>query len=102
MFSSLYYLQLGLQALDDFLPQGILSLVGAFALGWGTLLTFQRRPASGIVFLGTLPILFLHAKTTADDPGELPFLIGSLPVPLIAGLVWLVVRRAAANSVSRL
>lgn len=86
----LFYLQFGLQALFQYVPQGVLSLVGAVFLGWGVVLTFQRRPASGRVFWGTVPIFLLHVVATLMDPGELPFLIGSAPVPIVAGLIWLI------------
>ena len=88
-----FYLQFGLQALFQFVPQGVLSLVGAVFLGWGAVLTFQRRPASGKVFWGTVPILLFHVVATLVDTGELPFLIGSLPVPIVAGLIWFIRRR---------
>jgi len=90
---ALFYLQFGLQALFQSPPQGILSLVGCVALFWGAVRTFRRRLAAPIVFLGNVPLLLFHAVFTLVDPGELPFLIGSLPVPLAAGAVWLVGRR---------
>lgn len=91
---ALFYLQFGLQALFHSPPQGILVLVGCAALFWGAVRTFRRQPAAAIVFMGTVPILLLHAAWTfLWDPGELPFLIGSLPVPLAAGAMWLVGRR---------
>lgn len=93
VLSALFYLQFGLQALIHFLPQGLLALVGAIALGWGAVLSFRGRSASAIVFIGAVPLLLLHAVMTLVEPGELPFLIGSTPVPLIAGAVWLVSRR---------
>ncbi len=95
--ATLFYLQFGLQALWQSVPQGILTLVGTVALAWGVILTFKRRPASGIVFLGTIPLLIFHAVLTLIDPGELPFLIGSIPVPLLAGLAWLVTRRGTSE-----
>jgi hypothetical protein len=88
----LFYLQFGLQALIHFLPQGVLSVVGGLALGWGAVLTFRRHPASAKVFLGTVPILLLHAVMTVVDPSELPFLIGSAPIPLVAGFIWFIRR----------
>lgn len=87
--SGLYYLQFGLQALSQHLPQGALTLIGAAALIWGAIRTFRGRNSAAIVFLGTLPLLLLHAAMTWQDPGELPFLIGSAPVPVLAGAVWL-------------
>lgn len=84
LFASLYYLQFGLQALVHFLPQGILALVGAISLGWGAVRTLRSKPAALLVLIGTSPILILHAVLTLMDPGELPFLIGSIPAPLIA------------------
>lgn len=85
----LFYLQFGLQALAHHLGQGVLSLVGAFALGFGTVRHARARPAAPVVFLGTLPVLMLHAVMTLEDPGELPFLVGSVPAPFIAGVAWL-------------
>lgn len=90
---ALLYLQFGIQALFQSPPQGILSLVGSVALGWGAVRTFQRRPAAAIVVVGNVPILLFHAVYTLVDPGELPFLILSLPVPLAAAAMWLVGRR---------
>ncbi|MGH9195085.1 MAG: hypothetical protein ACRD1T_05015, partial [Acidimicrobiia bacterium] len=84
-FLALFYLQFGLQALSQFLPQGIATLVGAVGLGWGAVLTIRRRAASAVVLLGTLPVLILHAVMTLIDRRELAFLIGSLPVPVVAG-----------------
>ncbi len=95
---ALFYLQFGIQALFQYPPQGILSLVGCVALFWGAVRTFRRRPAAAIVFMGTVPILLLHAVLTLVEPGELPFLIGSLPVPLAAGAMWLVGRRLSPVS----
>ena len=95
---ALFYLQFGIQALFQYPPQGILSLVGCVALFWGAVRTFRRRPAAAIVFMGTVPILLLHAVLTLVEPGELPFLIGSLPVPLAAGAMWLVGRRLSRVS----
>ncbi len=89
----LFYLQFGLQALFHSPPQGILSLVGCVALFLGAVRVFRRRPAAAIVFLGNVPIVLFHAVYTLVDPGELPFLIASLPVPLAAGAMWLVGRR---------
>ena len=90
---ALLYLQFGLQALFQSPPQGILVLVGCAALGWGAVRTFRRRPAAAVVFMGNVPILLFHAVFTLVDPGELPFLILSLPVPVAAGALWLVSRR---------
>lgn len=87
--AALFYLQFGLQALVHFPPQGILALVGALALGRAAFLCLRRRPVSALVFGGTVPILVLHAVLTLIDPGELPFLIGSAPIPVVAGVAWL-------------
>ena len=84
--AGLFYLQFGLQALAHHVPQGILSLVGAAALLWGAARRWRGTIASGVVLFGTLPILVLHAVVTLEDPGELPFLLGSIPVPLLATL----------------
>src|SRR5688572_24198169 len=86
--ASLFYLQFGLQAMWHFLPQGILAITGALALGWAGIRTIQKRLAALIVFVGTVPIFLLHGAMTLIEPGELPFLIGSAPVPLLA-LAWL-------------
>lgn len=91
--AGLFYLQFGLQALAHHVPQGILSLVGAVALLWGAVRRARGTAASGVVLIGTLPILVLHGVMTLEDPGELPFLIGSIPVPLVAA-VFLGVRNA--------
>lgn len=87
--ASLYYLQFGLQALAHHVLQGALALVGAAALGWGVVRCARREPAAPVVFLGTLPVLVFHAVLTIEDPGEMPFLVGSIPAPLIAGIAWL-------------
>lgn len=84
--SALFYLQFGLQALVHFLPQGILALVGAFALGRAALLSARRRPVSALVFVGTIPLLVLHAVLTLIDPGELPFWSVALPFLLLQEL----------------
>jgi uncharacterized membrane protein HdeD (DUF308 family) len=90
---ALYYLQFGVQALAHFIPQGILALVGGVALGWAAVRAARRRASSSIVFWGTLPMLILHLAMTIEDPGEMPFLLGSIPVPLVAGVAWVVLRR---------
>lgn len=84
--AALFYLQFGLQALVHYLPQGALSLVGAATLGWGAALRMRWKPASSVVLVGTFPILALHAALTLIDPGEMPFLIGSIPVPVAAAI----------------
>jgi hypothetical protein len=89
----LFYLQFGLQALVHHLPQGILALVGAIALGWGAVRAGRGREAASVVFLGTVPVLVLHAAMTLEDPGELPFFIGSIPAPALAAIAW-VLRRS--------
>jgi hypothetical protein len=89
----LYYLQFGLQALVHHLPQGILALVGAIALGWGAVRSARGQQAASVVFLGTVPVLVLHAAMTLEDRGELPFLIGSVPAPAVAAIAW-VLRRS--------
>lgn len=80
----LFHLQFGLPALAHDIVQGILSLIGAAALGWGAVRHARRRAASWIVLTGTLPVLVYHGALTFEDPGELPFLVASIPVPLIA------------------
>jgi hypothetical protein len=87
---ALFYLQFGLQALTQFLPQGALALVGAIALGRGAVRSYRGHSVLAIVFIGTVPLLLLHAVMTLLEPGELPFLIGSAPVPVLAGAVWLI------------
>jgi hypothetical protein len=89
----LFYLQFGLQALAHHLPQGILALVGATALGWGAVRSGRGRQAASVVFLGTVPVLVLHAAVTLEDPGELPFFIGSVPAPTVAAIAWGLRRR---------
>lgn len=91
--AALFYLQFGLQALVHYLPQGVLSLVGAAALGWGAARRARETRSAVVVLVGTLPILALHAAMTLDDPGEMPFLIGSLPVPAAAALAAIWTRR---------
>jgi hypothetical protein len=87
--AALFYLQFGLQALVNFVPQGVLALLGAFALGRGAYLRLRGERVAFVVFLGTVPLLLLHAVMTLIESGELPFLIGSAPVPVVAGVVWL-------------
>jgi hypothetical protein len=82
---ALFYLQFGLQALTQFL-----ALVGAIALGRGAVRSYRGHSVLAIVFIGTVPLLLLHAVMTLLEPGELPFLIGSAPVPVLAGAVWLI------------
>lgn len=94
VFASLYYLQFGLQALVHYLPQGLLALVGAVALGYGAARAWRRRSASAFVAAGTAPLLLLHLVLTIQDPGELPFLIGSIPAPLVSGIAWIRSRRS--------
>lgn len=89
VLACLFYLQFGLQALAHHVGQGALSLVGACALGFGAARHARGRPAAPAILLGTLPVLALHAVVTLEDPGELPFLIGSVPAPFIAGIAWL-------------
>jgi hypothetical protein len=92
VFGCLFYLQFGLQALVHHLPQGILALVGAIALGWGAVRSGRGQQAAPVVFLGTVPVLILHAAMTLEDPGELPFLIGSIPASALAGITWMLRR----------
>lgn len=94
---ALFYLQFGLQALVQFFPQGVLALVGAMALGWGAFRMLRRHPASPIVFLGTVPLLALHAVMTLIERDELPFLVGSSLVPVIAAAAWLISRDSQAS-----
>ena len=89
VLAALFYLQFGLQALLQFPPQGILALVGALALGRASFLRLRRKRVSALVFFGTTPLLVLHAVMTLIEPGELPFLIGSAPIPAGAGVAWL-------------
>lgn len=97
---ALFYLQFGLQALFQFPPQGGLALVGALALGWAAARTAGEWPRSAIVLAGTLPLLVLHAVMTLVDPGELPFLIGSAPVPTIAGAIWISTRSSSSDGLA--
>jgi hypothetical protein len=78
----LFYLQFGLQALVNYVPQGLFALVGGVALVWGGARLLRRSPVPGLVFLGTVPVALLHGLMTLIDAGELPFLIGSAPVPI--------------------
>lgn len=96
--AALFYLQFGLQALVHDLAQGILSLVGAAALGWGVARRARGERSAGVVLVGTLPILALHAAMTLDDPGEMPFLIGSAPVPIAAAVATIIERRERSQS----
>lgn len=89
---ALFYLQFGLQALVHFGPQGALALVGGAALAWAAVRKIRGGAAALVVLVGTVPVLGLHAGMTVMEPGELPFLVGSLPVPLVAGLAWLLGR----------
>jgi hypothetical protein len=82
--ATLFYLQFGLQALAHYIPQGTLSLLGAAGLGWGVVRRLRGRPWAVVVLACTAPILVLHAAMTLDDSGEMPFLIGSIPVPAAA------------------
>jgi hypothetical protein len=91
----LFYLQFGLQALVNYVPQGLLALVGGVALVWGGARLLRRSPVSSFVFLGTVPIALLHGLMTLIDVGELPFLIGSAPVPIFAAAAWMVGRQRA-------
>lgn len=100
--AALFYLQFGLQAVFYSPPQGGLALVGAFALGWAAIRPPQRWRRSAIVFAGTLPILVFHAVLTLLVPAELPFLIGSAPVPLIAGAVWILTRSSRSDGSDQL
>jgi hypothetical protein len=99
----LFYLQFGLQALVHHLPQGVLALVGAAALAWSAVRRAHGRTASLVALLGTLPILALHAAMTVEDAGELPFLVGSVPVPVIAAVAWISgrTRRADLEALSK-
>jgi peptidoglycan/LPS O-acetylase OafA/YrhL len=97
---ALFYLQFGLQALFQSPPQGVLTLVGAVALGWAAVRAPREWSRSALVLAGTLPLLVLHAVFTLFDPGELPFLIGSAPVPVIAGAVWLLTRSSSSGGLA--
>ena len=88
VFLALFYLQFGLQALAHHLPQGALAVLGAVALAWGSARFVKRAPAAKSICLGTMPIALLHVVVTISDPGELGYLLGSLPVPVVAGSVW--------------
>ncbi len=95
--AALFYLQFGLQAVFHSPPQGGLALLGALALGWAAARTPRKWPRSAIVLAGTLPLLVFHAVLTLIVPGELPFLIGSAPVPGIAGAVWISTRSSSSD-----
>jgi hypothetical protein len=86
---ALFYLQFGLQALVHFWLQGALTLFGAAALAWGAARKVKGSTAALVVLVGTVPVFILHGVMTVVEPGELPFLVGSVPVPLVAGLAWL-------------
>lgn len=98
--AALFYLQFGLQAVFHSPPQGGLALVGALALGWAAARTPRKWPRSAIVLAGTLPLLVLHAVFTLIEPRELPFLIGSAPVPVIAGAVWISTRSSSSDGLA--
>ena len=98
--AALFYLQFGLQAMFHSPPQGVLTLVGALALGWAAVRIPRKWSRSAIVLAGTLPLLVLHAVFTLIDPGELPFLIGSAPVPVIAGAVWISTRSSSSDGLA--
>ncbi|HVL91532.1 MAG TPA: hypothetical protein VM841_15000 [Actinomycetota bacterium] len=85
IFGALFYLQFGLQSLTMHMLQAVSVLIGAAGLGWAAAAAIRRRPAAGIALWGTMPALLVHAGMTIQDSGELPFLIGSIPAPLIAG-----------------
>lgn len=89
---TLFYLQFGLAAIRWSLSQGVMILIATGALGLGTSRMFRRQRASGIVFLGTVPVFLYHIPYTVIDPGEMPFLIVFAVVPALAGLVWLLRR----------
>lgn len=93
--AALFYIQFGLQALAHYVPQGALALVGGAALIAGIVRRVRRHSAAGIALAGTLPVLALHLWMTLEDPGELPFLIGSIPVPMIAAVAFLLSRSKA-------
>ncbi len=88
-FLPLFYLQFAVHAIFMVPSQGMMTLIAAGALGLGTSRMFRRQWASGIVFLGTIPLFLYHIPWTIIDPGEMPFLIGSAMVPALAGLAWL-------------
>jgi hypothetical protein len=83
---TLFYLQFGLQPLVHHVPQAALSLVGATAIAWGTVRRLRGKAASLVALIGTLPVLALHAVMSLEDPGELPFLLGSIPAPVVAAV----------------
>ncbi len=100
IFAALYYLQFGAQALAHHFLQGALSLLGAAGLFRAAFLKLQSRPASPIVLFSTLPVFVFHIIATIQDPGELPFLIGSTPAPLTAAMILIFQRIATLKRVT--
>lgn len=86
--AALFYLQFGVQAMFNFIPQGALAIAGAVAIAWAGVRMVRCASWPFLLFWGTLPLLVLHAVMTVIEPGELPFLIGSAPVPMVAGIFW--------------
>ena len=88
VFLALFYLFFGLNALVHHVGQGAFAFLGGAALGWGSTRFIMRAPAAKVICLGTMPIAILHLILTIGDPGELGFLLVSLPVPVVAGAIW--------------
>ena len=88
VFLALFYLFFGLNALVHHAGQSALAFLGGAALGWGSARFIMRAPAAKVICLGTMPIALLHLFLTIADPGELGFLLASLPVPVVAGAIW--------------
>jgi hypothetical protein len=90
---TLFHLQFALQALNNLVLQGVLSLVATVALGTAAYRMAKGRPAAALVFLGTLPLLVFHGLAVLLVEDESPiFIFASGVTPVVAGVVWLVRR----------
>ena len=76
------------------LHQAIFAAIAGVALFVAAYLLSERRASAWLVaFIGTLPILVVHAILVMTDPNESVFFpLSSLPAPTIAGSVLLVRR----------
>lgn len=86
---ALFYVFFGLNALVHHAGQGASAFLGGVALGWGSARFVMRAPAAKVICLGTMPLAVVHLLLTIGDPGELGYLLASLPVPVVAGAIWI-------------
>lgn len=99
---ALFYLQFGLQAIGQWLPQAALVFLGVATLGVGASRTLKGRDAARIVFLGTAPLWVMQIVALVFVEDESPaFVVVTGVVPLTAAIVRITHRRPSLTASPR-